>query len=114
MALEIPQLADHTGLILKLEEDTTIPPADKIDRIKAILEGINDKGTVVYGLRTLSRFGVINEELESIARRFNGRIALLTEPGQPFYRIDPPYITSYVVETEGEVFERRDLSGPIL
>lgn len=111
MTLTTPLPKGQTDLVLRLESE---PGSDTQEKIREVLEGSLDKGTVVYGLRALSRFGVNNSELESIARRFNGRLAQLTGPGEIFHRKDPPYLTSYVVEYIREKFERVYLTGIIL
>ncbi len=108
MALTIPLPKGQTDLVLRLESE---PGPDAPKKIREVLEDSLDKGTVIYGLRALSRLRIRNNELEAIARRFNGRLAQLTVQGRIFYRKDPPYITSYVVEYRREEFERVHLTG---
>ena len=109
MALKIPSPPSQIDLVLRLEATNDDFASDTI---REILENSNDKATVVYGLRVLSKLGADPIDLEAIARRFNGRVISLTEPGQPFYRKDTPCITSYIVENpETGGFERMYLSG---
>ena len=110
MTLTTPLPASQTDLVLRLESK---PGPDTSQKIREVLECSLNKGTVVYGLRALSRMGVDNSELEAIAGRFNGRLAQLTGPGEIFHRKDPPYITSYVVEYIREKFDRVYLTGII-
>jgi len=76
--------------------------ADKpkaISTIERIVGETQHRGTVMYGLRVLSKFGYDEERLLEFARSYNTKVSELDG-------IDPPTIPFFYTEYEVEDFKR--------
>ncbi len=91
--------------IMDLEASTN---SSKVQGIRDIVESTLERATARYGLQVLSKYGISEDTLIDLARKFDERVTTIRAK-EPHEGKDFPYIEFFVAKTTGNGYKIIDV-----